>query len=77
MYTQHFLYIWTCTYRTHVYIHLSKLPHHNTLLKTTTPLVLLVAMVILAGVNTVLLVDSGREFHKDTSGPLLRNPPLS
>lgn len=61
MYTPHCLYIQTCTYRIYIYIHISKLLHHNILLKTKTPLVLLVAKVILAGVNTVLLVDSDRE----------------
>lgn len=61
MYTPNCLYIQTCTYIFYIYIHISKLPHYNTLLKTKTPLVLLVSKVILAGVNTVLLVNSDRE----------------
>lgn len=52
------------------------LPHHNTLVKSKIPLVLLVAKAILAGVNTVLLVDSDRESFIRTSGPLLRSPPF-
>lgn len=73
----HSLYTYTCPYRIHIYIHISKLPHHNTLLKTKMPLLLLVAKVISAGVNTVLLVDSDRGSFIRTSGPLVRSPSLS
>lgn len=61
MYTHHYLYIYTCTPKIQIYIHIFKLPRHNTLLKTRTLLALPVAKAILAGVNTVLLVDSDRE----------------
>lgn len=52
MCTKHYLCMHTCTYRIYIYLHISKLPHHNTLLKTfKTPLGLLVAKVTLTGVN--------------------------
>ena len=76
MYTQYYLCMYTCTYKTHIYTYIFKLPHHNTLLKTRTPLALLVAKVILAGVNTVLLVDSDRASFRTLQVPCAEPSPF-